>query len=127
MSRARLPTSIDVRFFVLAFDREMQTMTIFLSETESHRIGDVTAPGFTGADADLLQFEGAQASRQLQRWGVERYFADRCVDQAVEFRTVQCIPAEERVINLIQRDGRSEVLRKMFEEFAPKDGIHAYL
>ena len=59
-------------------------------------------------DADHSSFDLGESAvdvvRMLVARGFEHGFAGSCVDLAREFRAVQCIPAQARVILLFRRD-----------------------
>ena len=123
MARAKLPTAIPGPFFVLRYDKEREVMSIWMSDTESHAIGEEITP-----DGDI-RFNPTAASHQLQRWGVDKLVANDAVDQALEFRSVQVIPREKRVINLIRRGSsvRDELLAKAFAIHDERPITHAYI
>ncbi len=123
MARARLPDAIPGPFFVLRYDKEREVMSILMSETESHAIGEVVT-----ADGGL-QFNPTAASHQLQRWGVDKFVANDAIDQALEFRSVQVIPREKRVINLIRRGSnvRDDLLAQAFAIHDERPKQYAYI
>ena len=98
MARAKLPASIPGTFFVLRYDKDRDVMSIWMNATDSHSIGEEVNQ-HTGES----WFNPTAGSHQLQRWGVEKFCANDAIDQALEFRSVQVIPAERRVINLLPR------------------------
>lgn len=91
MARAAIPENLleGHEFFVLRFDVDAERLYIHIDDEDSssYDLGD-----------DLLA-----AAKMLERWGVDAQFADRAVHQAREFRIVQAIPSQHRVLNLFSR------------------------
>ena len=103
MARAPLPPSIPiVTFFVLQWLPDAETFVIHLDDEKhsSHRMGGYSP----------------QVARQLTWWGLPKMLAERVVDAAREFRTVQVIPKQSRIINLIPRGKPGDVVAEMLRQ-----------
>jgi hypothetical protein len=103
MARAPLPSSIPIStFFVLQWEPNAEEFVIHLDDDKrsSHRLGSYSP----------------QVVRQLTWWGLEKMLAARVVDAAREFRAVQVIPAQSRVINLIPRTKSQDVVAEALRQ-----------
>ena len=89
MPQAPLPKTLPGEFFVLECSPDTGQFIIHVDDGDgtSYRLGD---------DIPRVQL-------QFRLWGVNQRFSDRCIDAAKEFRSAQCIPSQDRVINLIER------------------------
>lgn len=81
---------------MLVWEHEREEMVIFIDDEKhtSYSLGSYLP----------------QVVRQLTWWGVRAQFADRAVNAAREFRKVQAIPSQDRVINLIDRSDPRKTL-----------------
>lgn len=102
MARAKLPVEIPLTFFVLRWIPEIERYVIHLDDAKrsSHDLGHY-AP---------------QVVRQLTWWRLPKMLAERAVDAAHEFRAVQVIPRQDRVINLIPRGAQRDVVAEMLRQ-----------
>lgn len=91
MAKVPLPRDLlnGQTFFVLRWDDEREKMFIHIDDKDksSYDLGG-NLP---------------QVVRQLTWWGIDDLYADRVVNQAKEFRAVQAIPAQNRILNLFDR------------------------
>jgi len=90
---APLPERLPGEFFVLTYDRDSQVYTLFVDDAQesSYKLGNLET-----------------ARLRFKVWGL-RDFGDRCLDQAREFKEVQGIWSQGRVINLFDRKDRRNV------------------
>jgi hypothetical protein len=108
MSSAPLPDRLldDQAFFVLCWEADAERMVLHIDDEDrsSYNLG--------GHPPDVL--------RLLIRWGLDEQLADRAIGQAREFSAVQVIPAQRRVINLIDRGPAARKIDPFSDSFAPK-------
>lgn len=108
MARAPLPDRIPLgTFFVLRWDHDAERMILQVDD-EAHSSYDM------GCDLPKVVF-------QLKLWGVPALFAERAVNTAREFRAVQVIPTQDRIINLIPRKTNSNPVA---EQLAAMDDLN---
>lgn len=103
MARAKLPISPPMSpFFVLRWDVDTEDMVIHLSDEKrtSFSLGDYLP----------------QVVRQLILWGIPKLLAEQCTDAAKEFRAVQVVPSDGRVINLIPRGNCGDTVAEQFKQ-----------
>jgi len=103
MARAPLPPSVPLNtFFVLQWLPDAEEFVIHLDDKQrsSYRLGSY----------------GPQVVRQLTWWGLPKMLATRVVDAAHEFRAVQVIPTQDRVINLIPRGEQKDVVAELLRQ-----------
>lgn len=103
MARAPIPTSIPLKtFFVLRWIPEVEEFVIHLDDATrtSHLLGGYSP----------------QVVRQLTWWTLPKMLATRAVDAAREFRAVQVIPTQDRVINLIPRGAHRDVVAELLAQ-----------
>lgn len=108
MARAPLPDRIPTgTFFVLRWDVDAERMLVQVDDEarSSYDLGCVLP----------------RVVDQLALWGVPRLFATRAVDTAREFRAVQVIPTQDRIINLIPRTPNSNPVA---EQLAAMDDLN---
>lgn len=108
MPRAPLPTSVKLLpFFVLRWDADMEEMVLHLADASrtSYSMG-----------SDL-----PQAARQLTLWGVKKIDAERAIDAAREFRAVQVILDQDRIIPLIPRAVPNNAVAQQFAEIEQQE------
>lgn len=89
MPQAPLPETLPGDFFVLEYDRDLGRYLLHVDD----------------ADGKSFRLPGSVPRIQLQfrQWGLDKRLSDDVIDAAREFGAVQCIPAQRRVINLIDR------------------------
>lgn len=114
MARVARPSALQLDpFFVLRWDADMEQMVIYVEvdgKPESYELGDYM-PG---------------ASRQLQLWGVDPFFADRAIDTAREFRAVQVIQSQDRIIPLHKREAAGRLVADALAESERPEGSNGY-
>lgn len=83
--RVPLPTTLPGAFFVLGYDRDRDTFVLVVDDDDesSYNLGRDIPP--------IMQ--------QFERWGLAD-IGPRAIDAAREFRLVQVIPREDRIIRL---------------------------
>lgn len=109
MARTPLPIDLPLEpFFVLKWDRDLETMILAVPAVpeSSFDLGDALP----------------QVSHELQLRGLLREFADRAVDSAREFGSVQAIPSQDRIINLFPRSKGEDVLSQLLTEAERQEG-----
>lgn len=112
MARAALPNAIALLpFFVLRWDVDIEQMIVYVR----------------GDDGDQASYELGDhlpsVSAQLCRWGLsDPIFVDRAVDSAKEFRAVQVIPDQKRIISLHRRDGQQKLVADMLNDAERPEG-----
>ena len=101
--RAPLPESLPGRFFVLGYDRDRATYILVVDDADESSYN-------LGHDIPTIM-------QQFERWGLKD-IGNRAVDAAREFRLVQVIPKEDRVIRLQNTDssGAEHIARSLYEQ-----------
>ncbi len=108
MARAPLPDRISIgTFFVLRWDVDAERMFLWVDDA-AHSSYDMGCHLSAVVD-------------QLVLWGVPKLFAARAVDAAREFRAVQVIPTQDRVINLLPRTSQANPVA---EQLAAMDELN---
>lgn len=96
MAIAPLPAALPGTFFVLAYFRDSGHFRMYLDD-------DV-------GSSYIVKLSPTDLSVRLQAYGIDKQTANDAVDRAVEFRSVQCIPSQKRVISLIRRTPERSVV-----------------
>lgn len=112
MARASLPSQVALLpFFVLRWDVDTEQMVIYVRDEKgdqaSYELGDHLPT----------------VSQQLTFWGLgDPLFVDRAVDSAKEFRAVQVIPEQARIISLHKRTADEKLVADMLTEAERPEG-----
>ena len=83
--QAALPKRLPGDFFVLGYDRDRDTYILVTDDEDESSYN--------------LGHDIQKVMRQFEQWGLKE-IGNRAIDAAREFRLVQAIPAEDRVIRL---------------------------
>ena len=97
MALAPLPYQLPGKFFVLEYNKDAENFVIY---TDDEDCSSYTLGG------DL------QAVRVRFRIWIGQELGDKVIDTAKEFRLVQCIPAQNRIINLFNRESTADVFAR---------------
>ncbi len=108
MAIAPLPQVLPGLFFVLEHFRDAGHFRLFLDDD-------------SGA-SHIIKMTPIELSRRLQAYGLDPTTANDAVDRAIEFHSVQCIPAKKQVISLHRRTPARSVMS--FEEEPPNAFQH---
>lgn len=105
MPKAPLPRILPGEFFLLRWQRDIETFIVELDD-ESHNSYDLGPEPLVVVD-------------QLRMRGFEKQFREQAVDIAREFGAAQCIPAQQRVLPIIPRSAPAP---DVFAEEGQHDG-----
>lgn len=92
MAKAPLPDIFPGEFFVLRWDRDRETFVVELDD-EAHSSYD-------------LGPEPLVVAELFRRRGLTKQLREQTVDLAREFGMAQCIPAQERVLQILPREAQ---------------------
>lgn len=87
--KAPLPKELPGDWFVLGYDRDRDTHILVVDDEDGSSYN--------------LGHDVQKVMRQFELWGLKE-FGNRAIDAAREFRLVQGIPSEDRVIRLAGHD-----------------------
>lgn len=112
MPQAPLPETLPGDFFVLEYNTDTEVFVLHLDDEDgsSFRFG-------TLATVPRMQ-------TQFRLWGLDPKVTDRAIDAAKEFRSIQCVWSQDRVISLIDRNPENPLVFKDGEE---KRNAYAHL
>jgi len=102
MPQVPIPSVFPGDFFVLSWDRDRETFLLELDD-------DAESSFDLGTDP-------ARVVLLLRLRGFEKDFRETAVDYAREFGVAQCIPAQQRVIQIIPREAKQPALKFPDEE-----------
>lgn len=95
MAIAPFPDKIPGLFFVLSYFKDQDLFRIYLDDENKSSYS--------------LRIQPKALSGKLTACGVDAQTAQDAVDRAIEFRLVQCIPDQKRVISLHKRTSSRSV------------------
>ena len=98
-----LPESLPGSFFVLGYDRDRDVYILVLDDEDESSFN-------LGSDVPVVM-------RRFEQWGLKD-IGNRAIDAAREFRLVQVIPHEGRVIRIPQTDpdGAALIAKQLHEQ-----------